>query len=534
MSLVKYNPAATGTSGLLESNVLRKGNMFIDPTGPAKDNLYYNAIPATGGTSTYVVYQGIRSNLSIQRADSDSALIALARAASGLTFANSGTALNWFAGQQDRLVVNQEYPPTVTSGLVLNLDAGYVPSYPTTGTTWYDISTSGRSYVSGSNQVYNTSGFLDMTGTNSEQGVNCSTLALTASSCTLIFWIKTTDTQSLFWGAGGNGDRYVGAYSVSNKEYYGNAGSPDYYQDLAEKNNIYDNLLDGKWHMCEFKNVNFSNWTTQHNFNSYGSFLFNTDSSISRILIYDRTISSAESASIYHNGPLVTDGLVMALDAGNLISYPASGVTAYSLTGSYVGVLNNGTAFDRGFGGVFDFDGADDFIQIPYDSYWDSNVFGTATNFTISCWYKPDLFMNWDTMIQKYSTTVGGWFSAAEGAAIWSDANGFIAVFASGVASNPAGSVVSISYAASTLKWYHLCFTGDGTTLRFYVDGIQRGTALVASRTVAVTTSSNGPTFGRRDFMNGRMGPTHFYTRALTASEVDQNYNAAKWRFGLD
>jgi hypothetical protein len=255
---------------------------------------------------------------------------------------------------------------------------------------------------------------------------------------------------------------------------------------------------------------------------------------ISEARIYNRALSAQEASQNYYGGPVVTSNLTFAMDAGNLVSYPASGATAYSLTGSYVGVLNNGTAFDRGFGGVFDFDGTDDFIQIPYDSYWDSNVFGTATNFTISCWYKPDLFMNWDTMIWKQNPSVGGFYSSPEGAAIWSDVNGFVAVFASGVASNPAGSLVQIFYATTTLKWYHLCFTGDGTTLRFYVDGIQRGTALVASRTVPVTTSSNGPTFGRRDYMNGRLGPAHFYTRALTASEVDQNYNATKWRFGLD
>ena len=119
----------------------------------------------------------------------------------------------------------------------------------------------------------------------------------TSTTCTMVFWLKTTEGQALFWGAQPSaygGGYYLGAYTSNNKEYYGNCGSPDYYQDTVGKSNIYDNLRDGNFHMVEFKNVNFSGWTNQHNFNSYGSFEFG-NGECGQILMYNRNLSSAES-----------------------------------------------------------------------------------------------------------------------------------------------------------------------------------------------------------------------------------------------
>jgi hypothetical protein len=235
----------------------------------------------------------------------------------------------------------------------------------------------------------------------------------------------------------------------------------------------------------------------------------------------------------YNNGPrIVTDGLVLALDAANIKSYPGSGTVWTDLSGNgYTGTLTNGPTFDSGNGGSIVFDGVNDFVNIPYNTYWDTNVFGTATNFTLECWHKPNVFRNWDTVIEKSESP--GWYSRPEGASIWTNESSIQGVFASGVDSNPAGSVVILSYATTTLRWYHIAFTGDGTTLRLYVDGIQRTTGLVSSRTVAVYNGSVGPRFGRRAFMNAQMAVARFYTRGLTPQEILQNYNATRGRYGV-
>jgi hypothetical protein len=232
-------------------------------------------------------------------------------------------------------------------------------------------------------------------------------------------------------------------------------------------------------------------------------------------------------------GPdIVEDGLVLILDAANTESYPGSGTVWTDLSGNgNNGTLTNGPIFSSINGGSIVFDGVNDFVQIPYSTYWNTNVFGTATNFTMECWYKPDLFKNWDTLIEKSESP--GWYSRPEGASIWTNDSNIQGVFASGVDSNPAGSVVILSYATTALRWYHIAFTGDGTTLRLYVDGIQRATGSVSSRTVAVYNGNIGPRLGRRAFMDGQMALVILYTRGITASEVQQNYNATKGRFGL-
>jgi hypothetical protein len=197
----------------------------------------------------------------------------------------------------------------VTDGLVLYLDSAQKHSYPVGGNTWYDLSGNSNDYTLGANVTFDTKSvdissdtfILSDNGGAGEGGLNSSTLT-TSSTCTLVFWIKTTDDQALFWGAvptGYTGGFYVGAFRVGNKEYYGNCGTPDYYQDLVQKSNIYDNLRDGLWHMVEFKNVDFNAWTNEHNFNSYSTYTFD-NGSVGLILLYNKNLSASESLQNYN------------------------------------------------------------------------------------------------------------------------------------------------------------------------------------------------------------------------------------------
>jgi hypothetical protein len=465
---------------------------------------------------------------------------------------------NYFAGQSDKIIFNKDYDPIITDGLVLNLDAGFLPSYPGTGSSWYDLGSGQSNGTLQNGPIFNSGGWINFDGSNDRCSIPNQTFnstsnssftieiifkrnSSTPSSSTQLYRIGTgvssTDARIFFWFDDNNNG------SMRLNYYF--SGGVDRYITLSNQ------LLDTNFHhsvqvidktnlemVGYFDGINkgegsiLSSSTSDTNF-LIGKSSGSVNASVALLKIYNRVLSQSEILQNYYQGPIVTDGLVFFMDPANLVSYTNTSNIAYSLIGGYNASLESGTTFSTIHSGVFDLDGTDDFIQMPHNNYWDSNVFGTATNFTIECWYKPDLFMNWDSMIWKQNPSVAGWYSSTEGAAIWSDVNGFVAVFASGVASNPAGSFVLIYYATTTLKWYHLCFTGDGTTLRFYVDGVQRGTALVASRTVAVTTSSNGPSFGRRDFMNGQLGNVKFYTRHLSDSEVVQNFNAHRSRFGI-
>jgi hypothetical protein len=137
---IKYSTSA-------QTLALKKGNYWIGTgdvgKGPTSTTDYYNGItPPSGG---YTIYLNKASGgPSIYTASNDSALISLSNTIAGQTFATAAAALAWFATQTDKMVFNADYPAVVTNGLVLNVDAGFTPSYPTTGTTWYDVSSGGN------------------------------------------------------------------------------------------------------------------------------------------------------------------------------------------------------------------------------------------------------------------------------------------------------------------------------------------------------------------------------------------------------
>ena len=83
---------------------------------------------------------------------------------------------------------------------------------------------------------------------------------------------------------------------------------------------------------------------------------------------------------------LVTDGLILYIDAANSKSYPDSGTTWFDLTSNNNnGVLTNGPTFDSANGGSIVFDGVDDYVKPPAASLFQ------FTDFTLASWVKTDI-----------------------------------------------------------------------------------------------------------------------------------------------
>ena len=78
--------------------------------------------------------------------------------------------------------------------------------------------------------------------------------------------------------------------------------------------------------------------------------------------------------AIFKNSPpIVTDGLVLYLDAANTKSYPTTGTTWNDLLGAISGgTLINGPTFNSANGGSIVFDGVDDYFQ-AFNNYSSSN-----------------------------------------------------------------------------------------------------------------------------------------------------------------
>ena len=208
-------------------------------------------------------------------------------------------------------------------------------------------------------------------------------------------------------------------------------------------------------------------------------------------------------------GPSINEeGLVLALDAADRNSYIGSGTSWRDLSGNnYTGTLTNGPTFNGSNGGCIVFDGVDDYVSIP-----DINF----TAATIDIWI----------YINAYS--VGGSvfvYQSSSGFEVWSDLNGLIRY-------NKNPSVGLTSGPGFTLNsWKNIVATSDGTVNKLYLNNVNIGST---NGGIFDNTSGDIRISGYGSYMvNGRCPILKMYNRALSSTEVLQNYNATKTRFGL-
>jgi hypothetical protein len=220
-------------------------------------------------------------------------------------------------------------------------------------------------------------------------------------------------------------------------------------------------------------------------------------------------------------GPrIVTDGLVLALDAADRNSYPGSGTTWTDLSGNgYIGTLYNDTTYNSFNGGGLVFDGTDDFVDI------NSTDIITGTNpFTIDCWFTLSG--------GSYGELFGNYGSGYTTGYIWFATAGLY-INGSCYVPNYATATQGTHYIASTRTSAGACVT--------YLDGVSVATATLPAsiligpnfRIGADTKSTVPNTSGLLEELNGRIYNLKVYNRALTASEVQQNFNALRGRFGI-
>jgi hypothetical protein len=137
---IKYSLSA-------QTLALNKGNMWIGVRDvskyPTSSTDYWNGIiPPSSG---YTVYLGRASQGPIiYTVNSDAGLVNLTNTIGGQSFSRLDAALDWYNTQPDKMAVNIDYPPIITSGLVMCWDAGFTPSYPGKGDIIYDISGNGH------------------------------------------------------------------------------------------------------------------------------------------------------------------------------------------------------------------------------------------------------------------------------------------------------------------------------------------------------------------------------------------------------
>jgi hypothetical protein len=145
-NVIKYSAST-------QTNALKSGNFWVGigdaDKGPTGTTGYWNGInPPVGGYTFYL--NKAANGPSVYTAANSSQLINLVKMFSGTTFGSAAACINWANDNPDYMIVNQEFPMTITDGLQFAFDTDYSISHSSDGTDkWYDM-IGGASYTNGS------------------------------------------------------------------------------------------------------------------------------------------------------------------------------------------------------------------------------------------------------------------------------------------------------------------------------------------------------------------------------------------------
>jgi len=215
---------------------------------------------------------------------------------------------------------------------------------------------------------------------------------------------------------------------------------------------------------------------------------------------------------------IVTNGLVLALDAGNTKSYTSGSTTWRDISGNNnSGSLLNGPTFSSQNGGSIAFDGVDD-----YGALSSNLVLNGPFTWIINC--RSNTLSAAENR-QTYLAGSNNWFEQ-------SDNDTLFVVNTNEVSFNlelPVGLLPQNT-------WYNIAVTRKvDNTFDFYYNGIKQ--TLRSGDTTPVSGSYNisrlGAIVGGGRYWNGNIAQILIYNKALSSTEVLQNYNATKTRFGL-
>lgn len=556
------------TTGPNETGCLKRGNMLIANNTADYGGSFYSGI--SPGASGYTIYINKPSGgPSIICPASDSEMIWVTSGLAGASFGTGTSALNWYNTQSDKICVNRDYEQIVINGLVLNLDSGFTPSYPKGGSGWYDLNGSNNgSLVNG--PTFNSANGGSIVFDGSDDRTDFSTNVLTNLSNTGISfdsWIYPTSNLS-------SQQLIIGAWSQSSANDQGglfiiNSGPLIAIGDgnSAENGAGFGTLSLSQWqHVVGTWNPNreykiYINGVLQgtgtqtgNGYNTTGSSLFRVGAQdqgaarffngrISTTKVYNRTLSGSEVLQNYQvmfprflGENLVTNGLVLYLDAGYVSSYPGSGSTWFNVSGATAtnATLFNSPTYSPSNGGILTFDGTDDYATVPFTTNY--------PNFTINFFFRL-------TGTKNYSYA----FSTANGNALetfqiefndpdagntartlwcwWKSSSGFDGGLYVGSTGTPG------SWNDNT--WRMLTFTHTGSTNTLYINGVLATFSTAGDQTIPFFGGTNCViSIGRRQatggqFYQGNLPIVSVYNRVLSPSEVLQNFDAQKSRFGL-
>ena len=228
--------------------------------------------------------------------------------------------------------------------------------------------------------------------------------------------------------------------------------------------------------------------------------------------------------AIAYNPKIVTDGLVLCLDAANQKSYPGSGTTWSDLSGNgNTGTLVNGVGYNSSNNGSLVFDGVNDVVT--------GSTSSLTSNYSIELWFKLVTSNAADnSLIALTSSNSHGFL----GEVAHSDKKiRFLHRFPYGVSG---GDSFYSSGSINLNEIYCVSWVRD-TNQKIYINS--NFDSQITSTSSAFDSNLTQLTIGQllqnnaARIINGNIYSCKIYNRALTAQEIQQNFNATKGRYGL-
>jgi hypothetical protein len=217
--------------------------------------------------------------------------------------------------------------------------------------------------------------------------------------------------------------------------------------------------------------------------------------------------------------PYVTESLQFYVDAGVPSSYSGTGTTWYDISGNSRNLTMNSLSYNSNDGGYIIFDGA----HIAESSAYTINF---SNGFTVES-------------VAKFSG------SSYEGLFAFNGGGNFINVQAQGGTNIrweiDSGSSFTTTNSLSSNTWYHVTCVYEGSsngssaTARIYINGVENNTSsLYADRTGNSQNQTSSFVLGSWDgYLTGNIALSRMYNKVLDSTEVLQNFNYTKDRFGL-
>jgi hypothetical protein len=225
----------------------------------------------------------------------------------------------------------------------------------------------------------------------------------------------------------------------------------------------------------------------------------------------------------FYRGPqIVKDGLVLWLDAANTKSYPGSGTIWRDLSGNNnTGNLNNGPTFTSVNNGGIVFDGVDDFVSLSNPTFTNQMTAEIFIKIDTSNIISPNVasyVLGRESAYRMVASTTGfSWVCATTN-------NGWYT----------AGTAIGIEMPINNI-WNHFVGTYDGTKNSLYVNGNLAVTGSAISGNILAGSPLQLMNSGASNIVDckGTLSVSRLYNRALSQSEVQQNFNALRGRYNL-